>query len=80
MIKNETNAHAINEIATTFIEPSLRLFSKSDVTKVKANCDAPNRADAVPDSALNGAKANVVLVGNSIPKGNTKKNNGTNCM
>jgi hypothetical protein len=75
MIK-ENNAQPVKTIATIFIAPSFRLFKVIEVINVKASCDAPKRADAVPDSALKGSKASVVVVGNNIPNGSTKKNRG----
>ena len=73
------NAQLNSANAITGIEPLFKLFKSKEVKKVKANWEAPNRAEAVPDSALNGCMANAVDVGNNIPKGSTKKNKGISC-
>lgn len=77
---NDTRAQLSNAIATMFIEPSFKLFRSIDVINVNVSCEAPKRAEAVPDSALKGANANVVVVGNSNPNGSTKKNKGISCI
>ena len=77
-MSSEHRAQAAKESATIYMEPSFSVFNTTEVKKVNANWEAPNKAEAIPDSALNGDRAKVVDVGNNIPKGNTKKNRGTN--
>ena len=73
---NPERAQKTKAIASMIIDPLFRLLRITDVRNVKANCEAPNRAEAVPDSALKGCIANAVDVGKSIPNGSTKKNKG----